>query len=81
MGFDAAQALQDPTKAPTVRKSLNLMEQQKALIEARKAQASGGTPNQTGSSSRMQQAQQQQLHNYSFRPREEDERCVGALIF
>lgn len=36
MGFDAASALQDPNRAPTVRKSLNLKEQQKALIEARK---------------------------------------------
>lgn len=36
MGFDAASALQDPAKAPTLRKSLSLKEQQKALIEQRK---------------------------------------------
>jgi hypothetical protein len=76
MGFDASAALQDPARAPSVRKSLTLMEQQKALIEARKAQGLGASASATAAGSRMQQAQQQQLHSYSFRPREEDESCV-----
>lgn len=44
MGFDAASALQDPSRAPTLRKSLSLKEQQKALIESRKLGGNGAPP-------------------------------------
>ena len=85
MGFDAASALQDPTKAPTVRKSLSLMEQQKALIEARKQQGlnngSSSTLTQRAPPSQPQpQSASSQAHHYSFRNRDDEETWVQLLI-